>query len=96
MKKTFIILFLGVIITSCTFINGYSKKNDTEHKTTPLNFTIPVGFQEPQYKFEGNALTSEGFELGRKLFYDGKLSKDGNFSSASCHQQFAALLLITT
>ncbi len=32
----------------------------------------------------------QGFELGRKLFYDGKLSKDGNFPCASCHQQFAA------
>jgi cytochrome c peroxidase len=28
--------------------------------------------------------------LGRKLFYDGILSKDGNFPCASCHQQFAA------
>lgn len=90
MKKTFFIFFLGVIITSCAFINGCSKKNDNDYKTTPLNFTIPAGFPEPQYKFEGNALTSEGFELGRKLFYDGKLSKDGNFSCASCHQQFAA------
>ena len=23
--------------------------------------------------------------MGRKLFYDGRLSKDGNFSCASCH-----------
>jgi cytochrome c peroxidase len=35
-------------------------------------------------------LTKEGIDLGRHLFYDGKLSKDGNFPCASCHQQFAA------
>ena len=51
---------------------------------------IPKGFPEPQYKFKNNPLTKEGFELGRFLFYDGRLSKDGNFPCASCHQQFAA------
>ncbi len=90
MKKTFIILFLGIFITVCTCMNSCSKKSDAVHTTTSLNFTIPAGFPEPQYKFEGNMLTSEGFELGKKLFYDGRLSKDGNFSCASCHQQFAA------
>ncbi len=90
MKKTFIILFTGIFITACAFMNSCSKKNDADYKTTPLSFTTPPGFPEPQYKFEGNPLTSEGFELGRKLFYDGRLSKDGNFSCASCHQQFAA------
>jgi len=42
------------------------------------------------YDFKNNPVTAEGFELGRKLFYDGRLSKDGNFPCASCHQQFAA------
>ncbi len=51
---------------------------------------LPPGFPEPSYKFTGNPLTEEGFQLGRKLFYDGRLSKDGNFDCASCHQQFAA------
>ncbi len=90
MKQAFIIVFICMFITACTFMNSCSKKNDADHKTTSLSFTIPAGFPEPQYKFEGNPLTNEGFELGKKLFYDGKLSKDGNFSCASCHQQFAA------
>ena len=90
MKKALIILFTGMCMIACFFINSCSKKNDTSHKTNPLSFTIPAGFPDPPYKFEGNTLTQEGFELGRKLFYDGILSKDGNFSCASCHQQFAA------
>lgn len=59
-------------------------------KTTLLSFNIPPGWPQPVYDFKSNPLTKEGFELGRKLFYDGRLSKDGNFSCASCHQQFAA------
>ncbi len=60
-------------------------------KPTPIYLTIPNGWPKPAINFfAGNPLTEEGFQLGRKLFYDGKLSKDGNFACASCHQQFAA------
>lgn len=73
-----------VMVNSCKK-NG----NDAGGGTTPITFTIPKGFPAPVYTFTGNPLTEEGFALGRKLFYDGKLSKDGNFPCASCHQQFA-------
>ncbi len=66
------------------------KKTNNEGSTDAMAFTVPPGFPAPQYNFEGNPLTKQGFELGRKLFYDGILSKDGNFPCASCHQQFAA------
>jgi len=58
--------------------------------TGPFPFQIPKGFPPPVYRFQNNPRTKQGFELGRKLFYDGKLSKDGNFPCSSCHQQFAA------
>jgi cytochrome c peroxidase len=57
---------------------------------SPFPFRVPKGFPPPVYNFEKNPLTKAGFELGRKLFYDGKLSIDGNFPCSSCHQQFAA------
>jgi cytochrome c peroxidase len=57
---------------------------------TPFPFQVPKGFPPPVYDFKNNPRSREGFELGRKLFYDGKLSKDGNFPCSSCHQQFAA------
>jgi cytochrome c peroxidase len=57
---------------------------------TPITFSTPAGWPQTQYDFANNPLTQQGFELGRKLFYDGKLSKDGNFPCASCHQQIAA------
>lgn len=38
---------------------------------------------EPQF----NRMTAEKVELGRRLFYDTRLSADGTKSCASCHQQ---------
>lgn len=81
-----LLLVLGTVwIQAC-------KKGDDGSKSgpTPLTFNVPSGFPAPHYNFTNNALTEEGFELGRKLFYDGRLSKDGNIPCASCHQQFAA------
>lgn len=61
-----------------------------KHRTTPLKFIVPKGWPKPVYNFKDNPLTVEGFELGKKLFYDERLSKDSTISCASCHQQFAA------
>ena len=61
------------------------------HKLTYIKLVMPKGWPKPPTDiFANNPLTEEGFQLGRKLFYDGRLSRDGNFSCASCHQQFAA------
>ncbi|MBE7173434.1 MAG: cytochrome-c peroxidase [Williamsia sp.] len=88
-----------MIWTTCSLITFIvcliaCSKSGTEKQaagTHALAFTIPAGFPAPVYRFEQtNPLTREGFELGRKLFYDGRLSKDGNFPCSSCHQQFAA------
>ena len=50
---------------------------------------IPEGFPLPIYTFTANPLSKEGFELGRKLFYDGRLSIDNEHPCSSCHQQIA-------
>lgn len=80
-----LLLFLG-----CLLVNACKKSGDGNSGPHALDFPTPAGFPAPQYTFTGNPLTQEGFDLGRKLFYDGLLSKDGNFPCASCHQQFAA------
>jgi len=57
----------------------------------PVEFKVPAGWPKPASNiFANNKLTEEGIRLGKKLFYDGRLSKDGEVSCASCHQQFAA------
>lgn len=51
---------------------------------------VPDGFPQPYYTFYDNPLTKEGFELGRKLFYDERLSADNEHPCSSCHEQIAA------
>jgi cytochrome c peroxidase len=56
----------------------------------PLSFVVPRNWPKPKYDLTKNPLTREGFLLGRKLFYDQRLSVDSTISCGSCHQQFAA------
>ena len=50
-------------------------------------FSIPQGWNIPEYDFAKNPLTSEKVELGRALFYDPILSRNNTISCASCHSQ---------
>jgi cytochrome c peroxidase len=86
MRRSAVILcFIMFIITGIHFINT------SDHSSaTPIPFIVPSGWPQPVYDFKQNPVTREGFELGKRLFYDGRLSKDGNFPCASCHQQFGA------
>lgn len=95
MKIRVILFFCFTVLLSAILISA-CKKNDVPvdngpYNPTFINFTVPAGWPAPPADiFANNPLTEEGFQLGKKLFYDGKLSKDGNFPCASCHQQFAA------
>lgn len=53
-------------------------------------FRKPDHFPQPVYNIAGNPVTKEGFELGRKLFYEPRLSRDNSISCGSCHIQSAA------
>lgn len=70
------------------------KKDEVSDPEDPtlanIEFKIPQGWPAPAYQFENNALTKQGFKLGRKLFFDTKLSRDNTVSCGSCHQPFAA------
>jgi len=51
---------------------------------------VPAGWPQPVYTFQGNPLSTNGFKLGRALFYETQLSIDNTVSCGSCHQNFAA------
>jgi cytochrome c peroxidase len=55
-----------------------------------IKFVRPKGWPKPVYDLKGNKLTEAGFKLGRKLFYDPILSRDGSISCANCHTQWSA------
>ena len=91
MKIRITISLLVVVVVSILLLEACKKTDVLVYKPTYLTFIVPIGWPQPTKNiFENNPLTEEGFQLGKKLFYDGKLSKDGNFPCASCHQQFAA------
>lgn len=81
----FVAAFLLVLI-SCS-------KSDPEipFSPTPYTINIPFGFPTKLNIPSDNPMTVEGVELGRYLFYDGRLSgrthPDSLMSCASCHRQ---------
>jgi cytochrome c peroxidase len=84
MKKISIIIVLTCSIATLVSWTNYS------FKPKPVKLFVPKGWPKPLYNLKNNALTEEGIALGKKLFYDERLSKDSSISCASCHQQFAA------
>jgi cytochrome c peroxidase len=83
------ILFISsvwvLLIVACS-----KSPNNNKPISDELIFETPDGWPTPFYNFENNPLTKSNFELGRKLFYEKKLSIDNSVSCGSCHQQFAA------
>jgi len=69
------------------------KENDTPQpfQTTPYQIEIPYGFPTKLNIPDDNPMTVEGVELGRTLFYDGRLNgrthPDSLMSCSTCHKQ---------
>jgi cytochrome c peroxidase len=61
------------------------------NKTTPYTLEIPFGFPTKLNIPEDNPMTVEGIELGRYLFYDGRISGHSDtseqMSCSTCHLQ---------
>lgn len=95
MKRSLLILLL-VFAAAGALLTGAAKNSPIPFADGKLpdyiDFKIPPGWPKPANDiFAKNKLSEQGFQLGKKLFYDTRLSKDGsNISCANCHQQFAA------
>jgi len=88
-RKWLTILIISSLVFVVSYLVGSCNKHDFVSGATSLQQVVPIGFPPPFYRFEDNPLTEEGFELGRRLFYDGRLSRDTGFPCSSCHQQIA-------
>lgn len=87
LSNTIVVLLL-FIATGAMLANGCSK-NPAVQTPPEKAFVVPPGFPQPRQIWGSGPLTEEGFVLGRKLFFDGRLSKDGAFPCSSCHQPIA-------
>ena len=81
-KILFACLFFIVLSQSCT--------KEINPEASFKGFEAPLNFPLVHYNFTINPVNKAGFDLGKKLFYDGILSRDGSISCGSCHQQAAA------
>ena len=81
------IFFILLLVFSC------KKGNNPEepYTPTPYQIDIPFGFPNKLNIPDDNPMTVEGVELGRYLFYDGRLSgrthPDSLMTCATCHRQ---------
>ncbi len=86
MKKWLFILTCVTAITSC------KKEDEVKCETlsdSPYNLVLPSHFPSIEFP-DDNELTEKRVELGRRLFYDTRLSADNTLSCASCHDQLSA------
>ena len=85
MRITKHIFILIIVFLSFSCRKDKNEPNTTQgFQATPFKIDIPTGFPAMPIPAD-NPLTVEGIELGRKLFFDTKLSGDNSISCATCH-----------
>lgn len=78
-----------IFISSLVFFIYSCKKDKVSYTATPYDLNEPAHFPKMVIP-ENNPLTVEGVALGRRLFYEEKLSGDNTMNCASCHAPNAA------
>jgi cytochrome c peroxidase len=76
-------ILLFALIASIGFVPGYDAQQ------LALRNTIPLGLPEDTWDYyvpKKNPLSPAKVELGRRLFFDPRLSADGKISCSSCHK----------
>lgn len=84
----FVVCLLGLTLGACRR-DAVDTSTPCASSTTPMELAYPAFFPPPAIP-ASNPLTREGVELGRRLYYDPLLSKNGPFEGmacASCHDQ---------
>lgn len=87
MKRVVIIVFF--FITGGSILLNACRRDSYVPPPTPITLQNPAGWPAMQYNLSANPITEQGVLLGRYLFHDGRLSKDGNYPCSSCHEQAA-------
>ena len=79
------ILVLLVFLLSC--ISCSDEVIQPLEKDEAYNLQFPSYFPEMTFDQSVNPVTKNGVELGRKLFYEGRLSRNNTISCGFCHIQ---------
>lgn len=86
------VCILSILLSILTFVSCQKelRNNNGGDALVPMPLQRPSNFPAILYDTTSNPITKQGFELGRKLFYDAKLSRDNTISCGSCHIQTSA------
>ncbi|MFT4754831.1 MAG: cytochrome c peroxidase [Salibacteraceae bacterium] len=84
-RFTFLFFVFGFFLSSCAIEPVECTEGpEAPEKVIPYELEFPIGF--PVFGVpEDNPMTVQGVELGRKLFYDTRLSGDNTQACATCH-----------
>ncbi|KFF13918.1 cytochrome C peroxidase [Chryseobacterium soli] len=77
------LFFAAFSLTSCTG----DEVIEPLPKDEAYHLDKPSGFPEITFDITGNPVTVNGVALGKKLFYEGKLSRNNTISCGFCHIQ---------
>lgn len=82
----------AILMVLLVFLAGACRKEIAPERDDPpfAGFHVPENFPEAVYDFSSNPVTRDGFELGRKLFYEPRLSRNNTVACGSCHIQSSA------
>lgn len=76
-----------VFITFLNFISCSEEVIQPLEKDEAVHLQFPSYFPEMTFDPSDNPITKNGVELGRKLFYEGRLSRNNTISCGFCHIQ---------
>lgn len=81
---------MAVTIATFLLLTSYFDGSEAKLEEAPWLKAVktPEGWPKPAYDFKANPITEDGYQLGRRLFYDPSLSKDGTTPCASCHLSY--------
>lgn len=81
--------YWGMILVLISTVIVFSRCGKEDEPDFPYNLSIPAKFPKPIIPAD-NPLTVAGVKLGRKLFYDKRLSINNQLSCAGCHKPHLA------
>ncbi len=82
----FIAVLSSILLMSCSSENNTTPEDPATYDPTPYALDTK-GLPPPPGLPADNPLTVQGVQLGRMLFYEKMLSKDGSQACADCHVQ---------
>jgi cytochrome c peroxidase len=77
---------LGVVVQLGCAGDGHGALDPFSGNPADFSWNLPAGMPEPRIPAD-NPMSPAKVELGRRLFYDTRLSANGAFSCSSCHRQ---------